>query len=123
MKTRTGVRGGGSFHMGASLAVKEAAEGQAGRERLAMEAFARALENIPSTLAQNAGVDRLNTLLALRAEHRNGEGNAGIDAEGNVAEIDATWLPLATIHHALESATETACGLLRVDQVISARGD
>lgn len=123
MKTGTIVRGGGSFHMGASLAVKEAAEGQAGRERLAMEAFARALENIPSTLAQNAGVDRLNTLLALRAEHRNGKGSAGIDAEGNVAGIDATWLPLATLHHALESATETACGLLRVDQVISARGD
>ena len=80
-------------HMGASLAVKEAAEGQAGRERLAMEAFARALENIPSTLAQNAGVDRLNTLLALRAEHRNGTATAGIDAEGKVAEIQSTWLP------------------------------
>ena len=109
--------------MGASLAVKEAAEGQAGRERLAMEAFARALENIPSTLAQNAGVDRLNTLLAVRAEHRNGTATAGIDAEGKVTEIQSTWLPLKTIHHALESATETACGLLRVDQVISARGD
>ena len=123
IKTQTVVRGGGSFHMGASLAVKEAAEGQAGRERLAMEAFARALENIPSTLAQNAGVDRLNTLLALRAEHRNGTATAVIDAEGKVAEIQSTWLPLKTIHHALESATETACGLLRVDQVISARGD
>ena len=117
------VAGGGSIHMGASLAVKIAAEQQAGRERLAMEAFARALETIPSTLAQNAGVDRLNTLLALRAEHREGKTNAGIDANGKVAEITSTWIPMQTLRHALDSATETACGLLRVDQVISARGD
>ncbi len=123
MTSTTVIRGGGSFHMGASLAVKEAAEAHAGRERLAMEAFARALENIPSTLAQNAGVDRLNTLLKLRAEHRGGVTDAGIDADGQVRSITATWLPADTLHHALESATETACGLLRVDQVISARGD
>ena len=109
--------------MGASLAVKEAAEGQAGRERLAMEAFARALENIPSTLAQNAGVDRLDTLLALRAAHRNGDVDSCVDATGQVSIIESTWLPSFTLYHALESATETTCGLLRVDQVISARGD
>jgi len=123
MKSGSVVRGGGSFHMGASLMVKEAAEGQAGRERLAMEAFARALENIPSTLAQNAGVDRLDTLLSLRAAHRSGQHHAGIAADGTVAPIEGTWLPADTLHHALEAATETACGLLRVDQVISARGD
>ena len=123
MKSGAVVRGGGSFHMGASLMVKEAAEGQAGRERLAMEAFARALENIPSTLAQNAGVDRLDTLLSLRAAHRSGQQHAGIAADGTVAPIEGTWLPTDTLHHALEAATETACGLLRVDQVISARGD
>ena len=123
MKTGTVVRGGGSFHMGASLAVKEAAEGQAGRERLAMEAFARALENIPSTLAQNAGVDRLDTLLALRAAHRNGDVNSGVDEAGEVSPIESIWLPSATLNHALVSATETTCGLLRVDHVISARGD
>ena len=123
MKSGAVVRGGGSFHMGASLMVKEAAEGQAGRERLAMEAFARALENIPSTLAQNAGVDRLDTLLALRAAHRSGQHHAGIAADGTVAPIEGPWLPADTLHHALEAATETACGLLRVDQVISARGD
>jgi chaperonin GroEL (HSP60 family) len=123
MATNRVVRGGGSSHMRASLAVKEAAEQQAGRERLAMEAFARALETIPSTLAQNAGVERLDTMLALRAEHRAGQSHAGIDASGKVTPIETTWLPAATLHHALEAATETACGLLRVDQVISARGD
>ena len=123
MQTNEVVRGGGSIHMGASLAVKEAAERQSGRERLAMEAFARALESIPSTLAQNAGVDRLDTVLALRAEHRAGSSSAGIDENGRVATLEHTWLPADTLRHALEAATETACGLLRVDQVISARGD
>ena len=123
MQTNEVVRGGGTIHMGASLAVKEAAERQAGRERLAMEAFARALENIPSTLAQNAGVDRLDTMLALRAEHRAGSTSAGIDENGQVRVLEHTWLPADTLRHALEAATETACGLLRVDQVISARGD
>ena len=123
MQTNEVVRGGGSVHMGASLTVKEAAERQAGRERLAMEAFARALESIPSTLAQNAGVDRLDTMLALRAEHRSGTSSSGIDENGQVTTLEHTWLPAETLRHALEAATETACGLLRVDQVISARGD
>lgn len=123
MASNSVVRGGGSIHMGASLRIKEAAETHAGRERLAMEAFARALETVPSTLAQNAGVERLDTLLALRAAHRSGAWGSGIDEQGHVADIHATWLPSETLRHALESATETACGLLRVDQVISARGD
>jgi chaperonin GroEL (HSP60 family) len=123
MATNSVVRGGGSLHMGASLRIKEAAEHHAGRERLAMEAFARALETVPSTLAQNAGVERLDTLLALRAAHRSGAWQSGIDEQGKVQEISTTWLPSETLRHALEAATETACGLLRVDQVISARGD
>jgi len=123
MSSNAVVRGGGSLHMGASLRIKEAAEQHAGRERLAMEAFARALETVPSTLAQNAGVERLDTLLTLRAAHRAGAWASGIDEQGRVEEIHSTWLPSETLRHALEAATETACGLLRVDQVISARGD
>ena len=123
MQSNEVVRGGGSIHMGASLLVKEAAEQHAGRERLAMEAFGRALESLPATLAQNAGVDRLDTVLALRAAHRTGSPYSGINAAGQVMEMESTWLPADTLRHALEAATETSCGLLRVDQVISARGD
>ena len=109
--------------MGASLAIKEAAEQQAGRERLAMEAFARALEVVPATLAQNAGSDRLDTLLSLRAAHRTHSGKHGIGREGHVVPMSDVWVPADTLAHGLELACETACGLLRVDQVISARGD
>ena len=117
------VHGGGAIHMGASLAIKEAAEQQAGRERLAMEAFARALEVVPATLAQNAGSDRLDTLLSLRAAHRTHSGKHGIGREGHVVPMSDVWVPADTLAHGLELACETACGLLRVDQVISARGD
>jgi chaperonin GroEL (HSP60 family) len=87
-----------------------------------MEAFARALEIIPTTLALNAGADALDRILELRAAHRNGAREAGITAEGKVgptgAKEAATSLELA-----LNFATETCASMLRIDQVVSARGD
>ena len=115
--------GGGSLHAVASLKVKELAETVSGRERLAMEAFARALESIPAALSANNGRDRIDTLLELRASHRNGNSNSGIDKSGLVNEIHEVWIPSYTLEHSISAACETACGLLRVDQVISARGD
>ena len=117
------ILGGGSFHMAASLAVREAAEMCGGRERLSMEAFSRALEAIPASLAGNTGADRIDTLLELRALHRGGDFNAGINHAGVPATIEDVWLPSFTLEHAISAACESACSLLRVDQVISARGD
>ena len=117
------ILGGGSLHMAASLKVREAAESCSGRERLAMEAFARALEGIPSALAANAGEDKIDSLLELRSLHRSGKTNSGITQSGTPGEIDSAWLPSYTIEHAISAACESACSLLRVDQVISARGD
>ena len=117
------ILGGGSLHMAASLRVRESAERCAGRERLSMEAFARALEGIPASLAANAGEDKIDTLLELRSLHRAGQTNSGITQSGKSGEIDAVWLPTYTLEHAISAACESACSLLRVDQVISARGD
>ena len=117
------ILGGGSFHMAASLRVREAAEKCSGRERLSMEAFARAIESIPAALAVNAGEDRIDALLELRAHHRGGSINSGITRNGKAGEIQGVWLPSYTLEHAISAACESACGLLRVDQVISARGD
>ena len=114
--------GGGAALMSASLAVRHAAEKEAGRERLAMEAFGRALEVIPATLADNAGVDALDRILELRAAHRNGDITAGIRADGSVGPTDALE-PLASLALALDAACETCSGMLRIDQVVSARGD
>ena len=115
--------GGGSLHIAASLAIREAAETKSGRERLGMEAFSRALEAIPATLAENIGSDRLDTLLELRSLHRAGKKNSGVGKEGMPDRIEDAIIPATTILHSLEAACETTCGLIRVDQVISARGD
>ena len=117
------ILGGGSLHMAASLKVREAAENCPGRERLSMEAFARALEGIPAALSANAGEDKIDALLELRSLHRAGQINSGITQSGKPGEIESVWLPTYTIEHAISAACESACGLLRVDQVISARGD
>ncbi len=117
------VLGGGSLHMAASMAIREEAETCGGRERLAMEAFSRALEAIPVSLAANTGADKIDTLLELRSLHRKGNFNAGIDHSGAPANIEGVWLPSFTLVHAISAACESACSLLRVDQVISARGD
>lgn len=117
------ILGGGSLHAAASLKVKEIAETNSGRERLAMEAFARALESIPATLAANNGRDRIDTLLELRSMHRNGNSDFGVSQSGLPIEIKDVYIPSYTIEHSISAACETACGLLRVDQVISARGD
>jgi chaperonin GroEL (HSP60 family) len=123
--------GGGHPHASSAMAVRIAAEAEAGRERLAMEAFARALEVIPSTLAANSGADALDRLLELRASIRADQSTSpstlaptsGITAEGEVGDTSNFPSPTSSLAHAWQAATETATVLLRVDQVISARGD
>ena len=117
------IEGGGYAHILASLALKEFAETISGRERLAIEAFARALESIPATLLTNSGNNQLDGLLQLRSALRNGEKSVGINVHGKVETLSNVLDCYDTIIHGLEAACETACGLLRVDQVISARGD
>ncbi len=147
MATRKISAGGGNPHASSALAVKIAAESEAGRERLAMEAFARALEVIPTTLAANSGADALDRLLELRAALRAEQTTntplpqssppdtttsattnptpttPGITAEGVVGDTSDYPSPTSSLAHAWQAATETATILLRVDQVISARGD
>ena len=122
MKDNRIIHGGGATHMACALAIREAAEHEAGRNRLAMESFASALEAIPSTLAQNAGTDVLDRVLELRAAHRKGAGDAGITANGQVGSTGAKEAAQC-LESALSAATETCASMLRIDQVISARGD
>jgi chaperonin GroEL (HSP60 family) len=117
------ILGGGSFYVAAALHLREGAESVSGRQRLAIEGFARALETVPSTLALNAGEDQIDTLLQLRAAHRNQSRHYGVCKDGSIGEIQDVLLSSHTVSHALQAAVETACGLLRVDQVISSRGD
>ena len=122
MRTNRLVEGGGATHMACALAIREAAEHEPGRNRLAMEAFARSLEVIPSTLALNSGADALDRILELRAAHRNGASSAGIRPDGTVGGTGAKEAA-AAIESAISGATETCSSMLRIDQVVSARGD
>ncbi len=115
--------GGGNPHITAALQIKEYAESIAGRERLAVEGFARALESLPAALVSNSGNNMLDGLLELRSQIRLGGRNFGIDINGKVTTLENVWECSNTVLHALQAACETTCGLLRVDQVISARGD
>ena len=118
------IPGGGHIHCKSALRIRTIAEGLPGRERLAMESFARALESIPFTLATNAGKEGLDSILDLRAALRNEpEANMGIRLDGEVGDVSEVMLPSASLANAFIGAFETAGSLLRVDQVISARGD
>jgi chaperonin GroEL (HSP60 family) len=114
--------GAGSTHSRIAHAVRAASENQGGRERLAMEAFARAMETIPATLVENAGGEALDRVLELRATSLS-ESPVGISQDGKIWDVDGVWHPRSVIENSLESATETAMGMLRIDQVISARGE
>ena len=116
--------GGGASHTRIAQAVREASESESGRARLAMDAFARAMETIPATLAANAGKDILDSVLEMRTAAREGSTTPiGIRADGEVGDVSGVWHPRAVIEDGLESATETSMSMLRIDQVISARGD
>ena len=114
--------GAGAIHSRMANAVRNAAETKGGKERLAMEAFSRALETIPSTLAENGGGDPLDRVLELRAKSTS-DSPWGISSNGDAWEVQGVWHPRSVIINSLESATETAMGMLRIDQVISSRGN
>ena len=117
------LAGGGASHARIAHAVRKASENESGRARLAMDAFARAQETIMATLADNAGKDSLDAVLEMRAAAREDGPAIGIKADGEVGEVPGVWHPRAVIEEGLESSVETAMSMLRIDQVISARGD
>ncbi len=97
-----------------------------GREQLAVEKYAEALEQIPLALARNAGMNTIDTITELRAKQSSGEKYAGIDVfEGTIANMEKKDVlePLKVKEQILKSATETANLILRIDNIIaSTRG-
>lgn len=99
-----------------------------GRERMAVEAFSKALWSIPETLATNAGLDPVDVVLAVEAKHRSGEHTVGVNVEAEIdggsmnytidAEAREIMEPEAVVRQALKSATEAAIMVLRIDDVI-----
>ncbi len=116
------VPGGGAIEMELSKRLREFSQGLSGREQLAVEEFASALEFIPITLAENAGLDPIDILTELKSRHDAGEINAGLNLFTNKIEnaIDAKIIePFKIKSQAINSATDVATMILRIDDVIA----
>lgn len=116
------VVGGGAVEVELASQMKRWAEKLSGREQLAVFEFAEALEAVPLTLAENAGLDPIDIIVALRARHEKGEKTAGVDVmEGKVKDMTKidVYEPAAVKEQILKSATEAATMILRIDDVIA----
>ena len=119
------VAGGGSPEAYLSSQLKEWADTFDGREQLAIKQYAESLESIPLTIAENAGMDPIDTIISLRAKQANGKKSIGINAkEGKIGDMYSLDIvePLVVKEQIIKSATETACMILRIDDVISISG-
>ncbi|WP_442928613.1 thermosome subunit beta [Natronomonas sp.] len=117
------LAGGGAVEVEVARRVRDYADSVSGREQLAVEAFADALELVPRVLAENAGLDSIDTLVDLRAAHDEGDETAGLNVfTGDIVDTyDAGVVESAHAKsQALSSATEAANLVLKIDDIISA---
>lgn len=126
LKSGLVVPGGGAIEMEVSRRLKQFGQTLSGRERLAVEEFANALEFIPTTLAENAGLDPIDIITELRAKHDSGDKNAGLNLfENKVANVLEAKIiePYNIKSQEIDSATEVANMILRIDDVIASKPD
>jgi thermosome len=119
------VAGGGAPEIEVSRQLHNYAEKLPGREQLAIIAFADAMEIIPKTLAENAGLDPIDIIAELKTRHEKQETNAGVDGiRGKVTDMAKAnvWEPLIVKRQAIKSSSELAQMLLRIDDVIASKG-
>ena len=117
------LAGGGAPELEISKMLKRYAETLPGREQLAVRSFAEALEAVPVTLTENAGLDPIDILSELRARHEKGGTWAGIEVHsGKVQDMTEAGVfePLAVKKQIIKSATEAASMILKIDDVIAA---
>ncbi|MFB6242175.1 MAG: thermosome subunit alpha [Candidatus Nanosalina sp.] len=119
------VGGGGSTEVELAKELRDYADTVGGREQLAINAFADALEVIPRTLAENAGHDPIDTLVDLRNKHESGDEMAGLNVNSGESEAlydQGVVEPKQIKTQAVQSASESAEMILRIDDVIAAQG-
>jgi len=117
------VGGGGAPEIEAAIQLRKYAQTLGGREQLAVEVFADALDIVPKTLAENAGLDQIDVLMKLRAAHQAGNKFAGHDLEtgdviNDMAAVGVVEPTIVKIQ-AIKSSTEAASMILRIDDVIA----
>jgi len=125
MDTKAIVAGGGAIYLELAKRLRDYANQISGKEQLSVSAFALALEEIPKTLINNAGLDEIEKITELRAAHKTEADKwIGIDTITNTIGNNYTKgivEPAALINHVIKSGTELANLILRVDRIISAK--
>jgi len=124
IEDETLVAGGGSPEVELALRLREYSATLIGREQLAVAKFADALEIIPRTLAENAGLDPIDMLVEMRSQHEKGNKTAGLNVfTGKVVDMwtEGVVEPLRVKVQAISSATEAATMILRIDDVLSSK--
>ncbi|MCC7576206.1 MAG: TCP-1/cpn60 chaperonin family protein [Methanomethylovorans sp.] len=119
------VVGGGAPEIELALKLRQYASTLKGREQLAVNGFADALEIIPQTLAENGGLDPIDILVELRSQHEKGNKRAGVNIyTGKVVDMweESVIEPLRVKTQAINSATEAAVMILRIDDVVASSG-
>jgi len=119
------VVGGGAPEIELALKLRQYASKLTGREQLAVNGFADALEIIPQTLAENGGLDPIDILVELRSQHEKGNKRAGVNIfTGKVVDMweENVIEPLRVKTQAINSATEAAVMILRIDDVVASSG-
>jgi archaeal chaperonin len=123
LETGKYVSGGGAVEMELVKELRKFADTIGGREQLAVNAFADALEIIPKTLAESAGMDAIDTLVTLRSKHEGKDGiNVGVNVlEAKVADMAAKNVlePMKLKSQVVKSASEATEMILRIDDVIA----
>ncbi|MEM4270472.1 MAG: thermosome subunit alpha [Candidatus Pacearchaeota archaeon] len=117
------VAGGGAIEIEVAKELRKFSQSLSGREQLAVEQFASALEFIPTTLAENAGLDPIEIITELKARHEKGEKYTGLNLiTGKIEDNFKAGVvePLRIKTQALASATEVSMMILRIDDVIAA---
>jgi thermosome len=117
------VAGGGAPELEMSSTIRKYAETLPGKEQLAVNIFAEALETIAATLAENAGLQPIDVISELRSRHDAGETWAGIEVrEGKVQDMSkiGVFEPLIVKKQIIKSANDAACMILKIDDVIAA---
>jgi archaeal chaperonin len=118
------VYGGGATAEELAMRLRDEAAKIGGREQMAFESFAEALETVPRTLAENAGMDPIDILIELRKAHKGGQKRAGVNVlAGKVGDMDEIHViaPIRVDRQAIESATDAAVMILRIDDVIASK--
>ena len=124
MKSGQFVVGGGNAYVRMATHLRQHAASVGGRAQMAIESFADALEVIPATIAENAGHDPLDTILAMRHEILQGRVSVGPDVtEGGVRDLlaDGVIEPVALVRQAVLSAGEVTNAILRIDGIVARR--